>query len=261
MLLLNGCSFVWGDELEGFDSSPPTHWDKTFGAILADKLDMSYVNLARCGNGNRKIFRDTMKYLRTGEHRDKITHMVVLWSAFERQEVAESYGPGIEEVMKIQRTQCMTQFSPARITTLMNSELANALDYLYDHYDTLRTEIMETMTYMTTLQYICEERGIKYISGGFNPRMWEEFIHVMKPHWYSGINPDQHWGPWMEWIQDELDYLKDTSRTGLNRFSNLVDIAESLDPPDFKPAGHCGERSQVVFAEDLYNIFMNELTE
>lgn len=260
MLLVNGCSFVWGDELEGYNVSPPQHWHRTFSHILADKLDMPYMNLAECGNGNRKIFRDTMKYLRSDEGK-KVTHVVVLWSAFERQEVAESYGPGIQEVMKIKPQQCMTQFSPARITTLMNPELANALDYLYDHYDTLRTEIMETITYMTSMQFICETLGIKYISGGFNPRMWDELIHVMKPHWMSGVNPDQHWGDWMNHVTGELDYLKDTSRLGLNRFSNLVDIAESFDPPDFKPAGHCGEKSQVVFAEDLYNIFMNEFPE
>jgi hypothetical protein len=259
MLLTSGCSFVWGDELEGYNKSPPTHWDKTFTHLLAEKLDMPYVNIARCGNGNRKIFRDTMRYLRSGKHKDEITHMVVLWSAFERDEVAESYGPGVENLMKIQRTQCMTQFSPARIHLIYNHDLANSLDYLYDHYDTLRTQMMETFTYMTALQFTAEQMGIKYVSGGFHYRMWEELVDVMKPFHYDAKSQDRHWGEWMNWIQDELNYLKSTSRLGLNRYTDLATIAEVND--DYKPQLHAGEKSQVIFADLLEEIFLTEFQE
>ena len=257
MLLANGCSFVWGDELEGYKNSPPTHWDKTFTHLVADNLDMDYINLAECGNGNRKIFRDTMRYLRTGKDKDKITHAIVLWSAFERNEIAESMGPGLENLMKIKRHQCMTQYSPARINTIYNKDLAQALDYLYDHYDDIRTSIMETMTYMTATQMIMEQMGIKYVSGMFHYRCWEELVDVMKPHWQNGNNPNRHWGEWMIWIQDELNSLKDTSRLGLNRYTDLATISETMD--DVMPALHAGEKSQKVFAEVITDIFESEL--
>lgn len=75
----------------------------------------------------------------------------------------------------------------------------------------------------------------------------------MKPENYSGDAPDKWWGEWMEHIQDELNYLTDESRVGLNRYTDLVTIAEKLD--DVKPAGHAGEESQLVFTETLYEAF------
>lgn len=251
MLLTSGCSFVWGDELEGYDQSPPTHWDKTFTHHLAKKLGLEYVNIAQCGNGNRKIFRDTMKYLRN--YSDEITHCVVLWSAWEREEVAESYGPSEEALMKIKRDQCMTQFSPARINMIRNMQFAQALEYLYDHFETKRTQIIEAMTYMTHMQWLCQKLNIKLVQGTFHHRSWEELVDVMKPENYSGDAPDKWWGEWMEHIQDELNYLTDESRVGLNRYTDLVTIAEKLD--DVKPAGHAGEESQLVFTETLYEAF------
>ena len=46
-LLTTGCSFVWGDELDGYDNNPPTHWDKTFTYKLADTLGLEPVIIAR----------------------------------------------------------------------------------------------------------------------------------------------------------------------------------------------------------------------
>ena len=52
MLLTAGCSFVWGDELEGFDQDPPTHWGLTFTSIVARKLGIDYENRGVCGACN-----------------------------------------------------------------------------------------------------------------------------------------------------------------------------------------------------------------
>ena len=253
MLLVSGCSFAWGDELDGHEDTPPTHWELGWPYLLAEKLGIHHKNISACGNGNDKIFRDTMRWLRTSSDRDKITHMVILWSAFERTEIAESYGPGIEEMMKIKRFQCMTQTSPARVDLLEKKEIAQAFDYMYDHYDLLRERILYTMNYMTTMQFICEKMGIKLVQGWFHYRMWEELVDVMKPHFYDGKNPDHHWGEWMKWVQDELNYLHNSSRLGINRHTDLASIAEELD--DYKEFFHPGEKCQPVFADICVQAF------
>src|SRR5210317_1927359 len=98
MLLTNGCSFVWGDELEGYTRNK--HTKHTFSYKLSRHLDIPYENLACCGSGNSKIFRDTINYLRTSKN--KITHMVILWSSWARDEIAEP-NIGDEKLRKIQR--------------------------------------------------------------------------------------------------------------------------------------------------------------
>jgi len=253
MLLVTGCSFVWGDELDGCENETPTHWELGWPHILAEQMGMEHKNIAMCGNGNDKIFRDLMKFLRTSDQRDDITHLVVLWSSWERTEIAESYGPGIEDMMKIRRKECMTQTSPARINLLENRDIAQAFDYLYDHHDILREQMIRGMSYMTQLQWLCERFGIKLVQGVFHYRMWEEMIDVMKPFLYDGKHPNHHWGEWMNWIQQDLNYLRDTSRFGLNRYTDLATIAEELD--DYKPQKHPGEKCQPVFANLVKEAF------
>ena len=111
MLLTAGCSFVWGDELDGFDQDPPTHQRLTFTHLLADKLGIDYVNRGVCGACNDKIFREVTDWLHN--HPDELpTHMVVMWSAFQRAEVVE-YMPDERDV-KIGRQNDVTQFSALR---------------------------------------------------------------------------------------------------------------------------------------------------
>ena len=78
-LLTTGCSFVWGDELDGYDNNPPTHWDKTFTYKLADTLGLEPVIIAECGNSNHKIYRDLIDYL-TDPENDDPEMIFVSWS-------------------------------------------------------------------------------------------------------------------------------------------------------------------------------------
>ena len=41
MILFNGCSFVWGDELPGYDDSPPSHIPLRFSTKLAAKSNFN----------------------------------------------------------------------------------------------------------------------------------------------------------------------------------------------------------------------------
>ena len=246
MLLTNGCSFVWGDELEGFDESPPSHGHLTFTAILAGHLGVPYMNLATCGGCNQKIFRDTVDWLSKEE---KPSHVVVIWSAWQREEVAENHPKGYEQDIKIKRYQCMTQISPSRVN-ICKPELKDALDRYYDVHDTIRTGMIRTLTYMTALQTMCDAMDIKLVQGVFHERMWQNYLDFMKPRFRKSKEP---WTEWMNHIQREMEGLHDRCRLGLGRYKDLFSLGK--EQYQIKDHGHPDEDTQVHYADLLLHIF------
>jgi len=250
-LLTNGCSFVWGDELEGYDNDPPSHHHLTFSHLLSKKLDVPLVNLASCGACNYKIFRDTTDHLRKAK--ELPSHIVILWSAWQRDETPSAHHVGWEDEIEIQRWQCMTQISPSR-TQNVNSDWYGAYEMYYAYVNYMELGIIRTIHYMTHMQWLCETLGIKLIQGVFHQRMWKNLLGACKP---IRRNPEENWGPWIDYIQDSLGSLKPTSRIGLG--SDWPDLYQlSKTKYTIKPFAHPDEDAQVEYADMLYNIFQNE---
>ena len=245
MLLTNGCSFVWGDELEGYSTSPPSHWHHTFTHKLAEKLDMPYVNLATCGACNQKIFRDATTWLNDPE-KERPTHMVIIWSAWQREEVCENHSDDFEKEREILRYQCMTQVSPARVKNL-KPELRKPFDRLYEHYDTTRTGIIRTLAYMETMQTLCDALGIKLIQGVFHELMYRNLLDKMHRR-----NRKQDWGEWMDWVEKSMGRLKDTSKIGLGKYEDLYTVGKRHKILEY---GHPNETAQDEYADLLFHIF------
>lgn len=243
MLLTNGCSFVWGDELLGYEKNK--HHHLTFSHKLSRKMGIPYINLATCGSCNSKIFRDTLNELRSTKN--KITHMVIIWSAWSREEVAE---PNISEEKnrKIQRFQCMTQISPSRLSTL-EPDLAKGLGAFYDVYDPVNTGILNGLSYMRHMEWICGLLDIKLIQGVFHIQSWDTIRTSMDPR-------KLEWKPWQDYVRNIIEELEDTSRLGMNREEDMYSMAVRLD--DLKEHGHPGEKTHAEYAEILYKLFMDE---
>ena len=253
MLLTNGCSFVWGDELDGYDLDPPAHWHHTFTHKLSEKLGIPYVNLATCGGCNQKIFRDTTDYLSSGA--ELPTHIVILWSAWQREEVAENHPENYETVRNIMRYQCMTQISPSRLNNV-KPELEEVMDMYYDRYDVLRTGIIRTLNYMTHLQWLCDQLGIKLIQGVFHARAWENVAELMHPRYRKTKAP---WSNWMDYVEKSIGQLKDTSRLGMGRYIDLYTLAE--DKYTIKPHQHPDEDAHTEYADLLHHIFETQFND
>jgi hypothetical protein len=243
MLVTNGCSFVWGDELEGFMEGEHEHL--TFTHHLADHLGMEYRNISSCGNCNAKIFRDTINEM---EHNHEITHMVIIWSAWQRDEVAESHPPNYEEEMKIQRFQCMTQISPSRLH-FTHRKLQKVLDPFYDVINVERNGIMHTLTYMHAMKLLCEAKGIKLIQGGFHERMWVNYLDCFT----RMMNKGKNWGKNNDYIKDRMEALPDHHRVGLGRYVDMFSMARSKFK--IKPFGHPDEDTHREYANLLSHIF------
>jgi hypothetical protein len=250
MLVTNGCSFVWGDELYGFMDTPPQHHHLTFSHHLAQKLELPYKNLSICGNGNDKIFRDTTRFLRVSETLP--THVVILWTHWQREEMAQICHLKHETEFKIQRFHNMSQFSPLRLTQLPEP-VEKAYRNLYTVYDPIRTKILHTLTYMTHMQWLCESLGIKLIQGVMHKKMRAGLSLTLHPANGKG---DANWSSWMGYVKRELNYLKETSKVGIPHFEDMYSMGERLG--DMKTHGHPGEETHKEYAELLYNIFRSK---
>lgn len=251
MLLTSGCSFVWGDELEGFDQNPPTHEKLTFTYQLAQKLGLQYVNQGMCGSSNDRIFRDLVGYL-TDPRNETPTHMVVIWSAWQRAEFVEPMTVGRETEMCLNRPHEFTQFSPHRVNVLSNAtfETRHRRRFYEEYFETCydpKTDIAHDITKMKAIQAIADGLGIKLVQGVFHKNSWSNVLSCIQ---------DPETPEYAKWLHQSIRDLPKTSRIGLGRYKDLYSIAEELD--DIKPHSHPGERSQVVFTDQLFNIFNTE---
>lgn len=257
MLLTAGCSFVWGDELEGFNNNPPTHWGLTFTSIVARKMGLDYENRGVCGACNEKIFREVTDFLH--KNPNKITHMVVMWSAWQRTELVEYMPDDID--VKIGRQNDVTQFSQLRTELIHTPEKRIAMKHWFDSAYDSRTDIMHTLSKMKALELICDAAGIELIQGMFHSRNWTNIMSILTDQHPDDsskklkqkrllINsiPD-----YKEWLKNSIGSLKSTSRVGMGRGKDLYTICRELN--DMKEFGHPGEESQVVFADFLYETF------
>ena len=259
MLLTAGCSFVWGDELEGFDQDPPTHWGRTFTSILARKLGIDYVNRGICGACNDKIFREVTDFLHNDDNRGKVTHLVVMWSAWQRAEIVE-YMPPDREV-KIGRQNDVTQYSELRTDLIYCQKKRASMKKWYGTAYDSKTDIMHTLSMMKALEIMCDAAGIKLIQGVFHTRNWSNIMAILTDApGFKDTAPllDKDLiasiPEYSKWVKDSIGSLKDTSRIGMGKGIDLYSLCQELD--DMKPHGHPGEKTQVVFANELLESFI-----
>lgn len=249
MILFNGCSFVWGDELPGYDDSPPSHIPLRFSTKLAERYGETDINLASCGGGNDKIFRDTVRFLSGAKERNELpTKVVILWSAWQRAEVAEAMSPEREEQLKIQRMDCMTQISPHRYHSLTEVN-RDAYAFFYKNCaHSYRTDVIHHLDHMISMQLICDSLGIKLVQGIFHGRMWNNVLAILH-HKHRDLN----WGPFMDKVQEALDILRPECRVGMGYSINFFEFAK--DKYGLHQYGHPNAAAHNAYAKVLYDIF------
>lgn len=255
MLLTAGCSFVWGDELEGFDQNPPTHQHLTFTHLLAEKLGVNYVNRGVCGASNDKIFREVTDWLHNHPE-ERPTHMVVMWSAFQRAEVVE-YMPEDRDV-KIGRQTDVTQFSAMRTECIYDRRKRDVMNRWYEEAYDSRTDVMHTLSMMKTVELLCEGLGIHLVQGFFHKRCWSNIMAILRNE-NLDVDDDRSEAntssmpDYQRWLKDAIKNLHVNSRIGAGRGKDLYTLA--IEGDDIKPYGHPGEKTQVIFADMLYDRF------
>tara|TARA_R110000796_G_scaffold92968_1_gene197343 strand:+ start:4201 stop:4968 length:768 start_codon:yes stop_codon:yes gene_type:complete len=250
MLLTAGCSFVWGDELKGFDENPPTHGPYTFTHLLANKMGIESENRGVCGACNEKIFREVIDYLH--KNPNKVTHMVVMWSAWQRAELVEYMPP--ERDVKIGRQNDVTQFSSLRTEAIYSKEKRKSMEYWYSNAYDSKTDIMHTLSNMKTLEIICDAAGIQLIQGVFHRRNWSNIMDM-----FNNVSSDKEVTiddipDYKRWLLNSLGSLDANSRVGLGRIKDMYTIGVEIG--DIKEYGHPGEKTHVIFADYLHETFI-----
>jgi hypothetical protein len=244
LLLTNGCSFVWGDELQGYNDDPPTHYELTFTHHLGRRMRLPYRIIASCGNGNDKIFRDTIAYLSDPEN-EQPTHMVILWSAWQRQEHVESSFK-VNGKANVKSFDNITQWSPERVTNLGENTWGAVNTYCNKMYD-VRTSIIQHLSHMVSIQTLCKAKGIRLIQGFFHHRMKDNLMDVLSKDAREGYEDYQ------QKVSKMVSLLEPTSRIGFGMHRDMYTMA--LDMHDVKPYGHPGEQTHAEFAKILAHVF------
>jgi len=225
-LLTGGCSFVWGDELEGYDRKHPVHWEHTFTHKVAKKLGLEPNIIAECGNGNDKIFRDIVQYINNPEK--PLPAMVfVSWSAFKRIELFEMKEDTAEADLKIKRWQNMSQFSPERFKYLnkSNQQIAELWSNLAYNQE---TGALHMVTYAIALQLICDGLGIKLMQTVFHNRMGQSIGDMLNPKTHYR-DSQTHYGLFSDWLETELARLRPENRLGFYNVDSKTGLSNESD--------------------------------
>lgn len=271
MLLVNGCSFTMGDELEGCFDLPMTHWPLTWAHKLAKKLDTPYDNIANCGSGNEKIFRDTVDYLVKHAKTRDITHVMVLWSDPLRKETmleikdrdiekAEVY-PHISMTQWHERRQNDVDLSMAEDMTKIHCN-----DALYNYHETFKrqprvitslrsafcTGFTHTLSNMVAMQALCDGMGITVMQGIFHSHIRTQYLSINTKIKSAGQRTSEQVHDWRIWTNESINLLRHENRIGLGDYD--MTLKEFQEPREWHPGGHPDEQAHTEFAEYLFSI-------
>lgn len=141
-ILFNGCSMV---EMITLNTLPS--WEvKIWPYLLAEKLNLEYINIGKTMSSNRRIFKTTVDYLLT--HND-IDVVFVGWTSMDRVELPLSNG---DFVRMTPHGECGEHSGPA--------ETRFYKDYYKYHYNEWSQGI-ETFRMMYLLDCLCQIKNIK----------------------------------------------------------------------------------------------------
>ena len=84
ILLVSGCSNTEKDFYSDIHTELDCSWPK-WPEILAKKLDMDCINLAKSGMGNEYIYTTLLRYITTND-RDKIGLVIPAWTQNQRKD-------------------------------------------------------------------------------------------------------------------------------------------------------------------------------
>jgi len=255
MIVFNGCSFTYGDELKG--SRHPdgfeydTHAEHTYAHKLAYMLRGSgYLNLAQNGSSNDKIFRRTMEFLLTTSK--PIDLLVVQWSTFGRFELVEPEKHASDLWCQNEGSVNQVHFGISvgdakrrpkyKWAIGEQSKRNDILEKYVEDVFTVETSVFQTLTWMHMIQLYCDKMKFPVIQHHVHPSALDIIMNIIK----SDRMPDLKKN-----IIKMLTRLPVTSRVGLGKFDCLHNITISKNH-GFHDCGHPRESAHTDFAKMLY---------
>lgn len=225
MLLVNGCSYTYGDELD----SPET---ERWSTHLAKLRSTEVVNIAKPGSSNSKIFRDTVNYIRVHQPRQ----VIIMWSAFERFEM---YHMSKKDWLQV---------SPSRLKDGEKyiTDNRRSWEEFYALLVNRETMLLNTLNYMVTIELICSEFGIDLIQGWFHENCYREYESLVR-------NAKRKGHPVYKEIDSLFNSLPITSKVGIIDTLSFNEFT-SKNNFDRMPEGHPG-----AAAHEAYGHYINKI--
>lgn len=192
MLLVNGCSYTYGDEL---DDPINERWSTHLSSLLGSKIE----NIGSCGASNSKIFRTTMDALLSNGN--DITGVIIIWSAFERCEFVNLSTHHLFWKEGNPEEDPWMQVSPSRLDSRQYKSVTKKVEGLKAYYNDLYTSeggIWQTVNYMYWIKNLCDHFNIDCMQGWFHEAMLARFRRV-----FSRIN-HQNMGGRLLKLEEEI---------------------------------------------------------
>ena len=273
MLLTTGCSIVYGAELDEDDWFSEEHWTETFSHKLAQHLNIDYTCTAGCGNSNRKIFRDLIRWFSDDNipkyannqktNLTNCTHMVVFWTQWFREEIFATRCGEIEkgddgigqhsDMGFIQYAKDAKNIS--KILSPMDLKIHH--DYWKGYLIDGQKHLTELVIYMKTIQLLCEQHGIKLVQG--------TILNDFKSYWSNIVKSKgcEFTDEYCDKMRDMLGNLSKTSKIGISDTYDCFMTKRFLGEKWIKSLtyGHPNAEAHAEYAEYLYNIFQENFLE
>lgn len=254
MLLTTGCSVTYGAELDEDNWWSDEHWEKTFSHKLAEKLDIGYTCLAKCGNSNYKIFRDLIQWFNgrlsssvydEGARPDNCTHMVVVWSQHSRCEIFSNKSDQLPPSWD-----GWNDYDDLHLGLIQsNSDCSNINEFIHDDQKVVVDEhkhIVDLLTYMQTIELLCKSNNIKLLQGNMSDGFRRSICKFMSER-SSKIG-----NLYNESLRQMMATLDNESK---------IEPIMSFSKDRVLTCGHPEKEVHTEYAEYLYNIFQEHFPE
>jgi hypothetical protein len=242
-LLVNGCSFSYGDELQNPE-------EERYSTHLGKLLDIDVINKAWPGSSNERIWRTTKEQL--FEDRN-ITKCLILWSDVARVENIHLDSHLISHEWDMPRPDPFFQFSPARLGSDPWRALKTEYEDYYSNVYTNETGISKTFFYMYDIVMTCKLLNIDYYQGWF---------HQGNKYTISKTFNNRNLGlkTGLEFVETYVNDLKKklTGNQSIGFDSRSLSFNEFTEKNnlDKMPLGHPGPKAHEEYAKYLYDNFM-----
>ena len=251
IILTNGDSFTYGDELEGSRAvdGNDSHHHHTYTYKLSELLEKKYVNLAQNGSSNMKIYRTTLDFLENST--DDIDLVVVMWSNWGRFELCEANHLESDKKIHIPQESNMNQIIPSHKGQSFMLEWGDRIDekrfYILKSYAekvlTMQTQILHGLSFMKQLQYICDMQDIPIIQGVIHGDMYLNVLNTLKSEGFDDYKKQ---------VIHMLNSLRDECKMGLGSYTDIYYL--SKNKYTLKPMGHADEDAHTEYAHLLKHI-------
>lgn len=256
-LLVNGCSFTYGDEL-------PKHQEQRYSTHLGNLLGIDVINAAWPGSSNERIWRTTKRHL---FENNSITKCLILWSDLARVEnvhletsmTEHTIEKGHNNYMydkdgKLIKHDPFFQFSPARLNSYPWKVLKEEYEDYYSRVYNSETGICKTFNYMYDIAQTCKLLNIDYYQGWFHQGNTYTITKT-----FNELNLNVK-GKRIRRVKSYIDNIDNTftgnQRIGFDDKTFTFNQFTEENKLDKMPDGHPGPEAHKEYAKYLYDNFM-----